>query len=181
MTSGGARTRSGPMADPNALKRDFDRREWTRLPKTGCTLDPPEWPHEHGEPSVRELALWQRLWKTPQAIVWHNDGAADMVVVYIRALLQATKPQAGPGILASFRQYGEQLLLTIPALRAQRYYIEGDDFDAALSQDPDAAPVPAQSLEKTGTEGAGVVRGRFKVVRPQVDDDDDSDPRVADE
>ena len=181
MTSGGARSRSGPAPDPNALRREFDRREWTRLPKTGCTLDVPEWPSEHGEPSMRELALWQRLWKTPQAIVWHNDGAGDMVVVYIRALLQATKQNAGPGILASFRQYGEQLLLTPPSLRAQRYYIEGDELDAVLNQDPDAAPVTAQSLDKTGTEGAAVVRGRFKVVRPQADDDDESDPRAADE
>lgn len=181
VSRGGARSRSGAAPDPNALKRDYDRREWIKLPKQGCTLDIPEWPDEFGVPSMRELAVWTRLWQLPQAIVWHNDNALDMVVVYVRALLQASQPKAGPGVLASFRQYSEVLLLTSPALRSQRYFIQDSDDDAVLNPDLDAPMI--QVLKQTGTEGADVVRGRFKVLRPQDDEDDeddDDDPSIDD-
>lgn len=182
MPRGGARPRSGPVPDPNALRRDRDKNEWTRLPKTGCPLDIPEWPTEFDEPDMNELAMWQRLWRTPQAMVWHANGIVDMVVIYIRASLQAGKAHAGPGILASFRQYSDALLLTPAALAREGFYIEGDVYDLAMNTDLDQ-PEPSETerrMQRTGTEGADVVRGRFTVVKP-TDDDDDSDPRASDE
>jgi hypothetical protein len=182
MPKGGARPRSGPTPDPNALRRDRDKGEWTRLPKSGCHLDIPEWPAEFDEPSMNEMAMWQRLWRAPQALVWHANNILDIVVVYVRASLQAAQAHAGPGILASYRQYSDALLLTPAALAREGFYIEGDEYDKAMNPDLDA---PEQSeaerrLQRTGTDGADVVRGRFTVVKP-VDDDDDSDPRATDE
>jgi hypothetical protein len=182
MPKGGARPRSGPAPDPNALRRDRDKGEWTRLPKDGCGLDIPEWPSEFDKPSMNELAMWQRLWRTPQALVWHANGIVDMVVIYIRASLQAGQAHAGPGILASFRQYSDALLLTPAALAREGFYIEGDVYDQAMNPDLDQPEPsePERRLQRTGTEGANVVKGRFTVVAP-VDDDDDSDPRATDE
>jgi hypothetical protein len=180
MSRGGARPRSGPAPDPLALRRERDKGEWTRLPKAGCQQDIPEWPAEFGEPNMRELSLWNRLWRTPQAVIWHRDGVIDMVVVYIRALLQSASPKAGPGILASFRQYSEVLLLTSGSLARERCYIEGDSTDVLFNQNLDLPP-EQQRQGRTGAEDSGVVRGRFTVVRPQEDDDDDADPRVSEE
>lgn len=183
MPKGGARPRSGAAPDPNALRRNWDKKSWTRLPRTGCPLDVPDWPTEFGEPNMNELALWQRLWRSPQALVWHANGVTDMVVVYIRALLQAAKPNANSGMLTSFRQHAEALLLTPTMLAREGFYIEGDAYDVAMNTDLDAPePSPEERrLQRTGTDGADVVRNLFKVIKPQDDDDDDEDPRATDE
>lgn len=44
MPKGGARARSGPAPDPNALPRVRDKGEWKVLPKEGRTGTPPQWP-----------------------------------------------------------------------------------------------------------------------------------------
>jgi hypothetical protein len=172
MQHGGARVRSGPPADPNALKREFDRREWTRLPKSGCTLDVPEWPIEFGEQTIEEEIVWNRLWHTPQAIVWHNDGVKDLVVVYTRTLLQAASRQAAATTLTAFRQYGDQLLLSTPALRAMRYFIEGGPEEIFMIQDPDGPPIAPTNTE---VDGASNVRDMFHVVKPEDDEDEEND------
>lgn len=47
MTSGGARARSGPAPDPNALRRTRDAKEWIKLKREGRGDVPaPEWPLE---------------------------------------------------------------------------------------------------------------------------------------
>lgn len=182
MASGGARSRSGPPADPNALKREFDRREWTRLPASGCGLDAPDWPEEFGTPSVPELSVWQRIWKSPQAIVWHNDNLRDIVAVYVRVMLDAAQPGASAAVITQFRQLSEHLLLTSLALRAARYFIQGGPEEVFMNdQDPDAAPAQPQTLANTGTDDAASIMRRFKVVKPIEDDDDNGDPAARDE
>lgn len=44
MPRGGARLRSGPPPDMNALRRERDGKDWTKLPAAGRTGDPPPWP-----------------------------------------------------------------------------------------------------------------------------------------
>jgi hypothetical protein len=41
---GGARARSGPAPDPNALRRERDGNTWIDLPAEGRAGPPPEWP-----------------------------------------------------------------------------------------------------------------------------------------
>jgi hypothetical protein len=129
----------------------------------------PEWPEHLGEPNVQELIMWNELWRRPQAIVWHNDGAINDVVIYIRAILRAVLPDASPPSVTAARQCSEQLLLSIPALRGARYFIEGGPEETFM-QDPDGPP---QAFEATGTDGASSVRDMFRVVRPADDNDAD--------
>ena len=61
MGSGGARARSGPAPDPEALNRlRGTDAAWHVLPVTGRAGTPPEWPIPN--PSERELELWATLW-----------------------------------------------------------------------------------------------------------------------
>jgi hypothetical protein len=159
-----------------ALRREYDRREWTRLAASGCTLDVPDWPEEFGTPSVPELSVWQRVWKSPQAIVWHNDRMRDTVAVYVRVMLDAAQPGAAAALITQFRQLSEQLLLTTPSLRAARYFIEGGVEETFAERDPDSVPIQPNTLARTGTEDAMSIMRRFKVVKPLDDDDDNGDP-----
>lgn len=68
MPKGGARARSGPAPDPNALRRERDVGEWTILPADGRPGSAPEWPLR-GQ-SDREVELWDAMWSKPQALMW---------------------------------------------------------------------------------------------------------------
>ena len=64
MPSGGARARSGPAPDPNALRRDRkDDAAWVVLPAEGFQGDVPEFPLADG--SDAEVQLWVTLWRKP--------------------------------------------------------------------------------------------------------------------
>lgn len=183
MPKGGSRSRSGPEPDPQALRRERDKEQWTRLPKE-CPLDVPEWPIEFGELSIEEQVTWERLWRSPQAVLWHRDGMIDIVCVYLRSLMSATHKNPGPGVLTALRLYSAELLLSTSALRRERFYIEGGIEDSIFNADMDQ-PLPdgtrPREQRRTGTEDASVVRGRFRVLKPRDDDDDNSDPRAVDE
>lgn len=164
MVSGGFRVSAGATPNPNALRRQRDAKEWARLPREGCTLPVPDWPDEFGEASLQEQIIWNRLWATPQAVVWHNDGVMDTVVVYVRTLIEATDPQANATTRTSFRQLANELLLSVPAMLSARVFIEGGPEEAFM-QDLDRAPA------KPGTDGASNVRSMFNVAHPIEDDD----------
>lgn len=132
MTSGGARLRSGPTAQPDALRRDRDGKDWTKLPKE-CTKPAPAWPLEIPEPTVSELAMWERLWRMPQAHVWHADHTIDLVGLYVRTFTKAAKPDAPAATMVIAKQMGDHLLLSSPALFAGRYVITDSPEDQILS------------------------------------------------
>src|SRR4051812_30099693 len=92
MPSGGARARSGPAPDPNALRRDRDGADWTHLPSAGRQGDPPAWPL--ARPAKRELELWSSEWQRPQAVVWEANGQALEVALYVRTLVDAEAKDA---------------------------------------------------------------------------------------
>lgn len=151
MTSGGARNRSGPPPDPNALRRDRKSDgEWTTLPlrREG---DPPVWPLT-GQ-SDREVELWAVFWSRPQAAQWEKLGQDVEVALYVRNLAQAELPGAPVNLSTLVRQQADALGLTIPGLRTNRWRIAGDQ-------------VAAKRAEKSATERPPqtAARDRFKVV-----------------
>ena len=88
MTSGGARARSGPPPDPDAIRRDRNTDQaWVTLPAKHDGPVPP-WPLT--ESSKREDALWERLWVTPQASQWVALNLADEVALYVRTFCEAS-------------------------------------------------------------------------------------------
>lgn len=156
MTKGG-HARSGPPPDPNALRRERDKGEWTLLPAAGRPGDPPVWPLAgHTE---REAILWGDLWRKPQALMWERYGQEIEVALYVRNLAQVERPGSPINLGTLVRQQSDSLGLTTPGLRANRWRIV-----AAVP----AEAVPAPSRAKPERPSS---RNRLKVVR---DDDDDA-------
>ena len=121
MPKGGARARSGPPPDPNALRRERDAGEWVELPKAGREGDPPEWPLD--SPTGRELELWAVEWQRPQALMWERNSQQLEVALYVRAVADAESPRASVSARTLVRQLMDSLGISVPGMRAARWKI----------------------------------------------------------
>ena len=152
MASGGARVRSGPPPDPNALRRDRKSDgEWTILPAEGRAGDPPTWPLR-GQ-SEREAELWSALWAKPQAVQWEQLGQEIEVALYVRNLAQFELPGAPVNLGTLVRQQADALGLTIPGLRSHRWKIAAGQ--AGVNRDETA---PKATMARASA------RDRFRVI-----------------
>lgn len=125
MPSGGARSRSGPAPDPNALRRDRKNDVgWTLLPSS-YDGDVPDWPLAGG--SDRELALWETFWRKPQAVLWTLNGQVYEVAMHVRTFAEAEQPKASTQLRILVRQQADALLLTIPAMFSARVKLASVD------------------------------------------------------
>lgn len=157
MPKGGARTRSGPPPDPNALKRERDAGEWTILPAGGREGATPDWPFE--EQSVREVVLWERLWRMPQALMWERYGQYFEVGLYVRRLAEAEKPDSAVVLSTLVRQIADSLGLTTPGMRSNRWRIdrpsEEDEAPTGSGEAPAIAPNSARARLRAVPGGNG--------------------------
>lgn len=130
---GGARARSGPAPDPNALRRDRldDQAEWTELPAAGREGPTPEWPLEV-EADEWERRHWEELWRTPQAVMWERNRDHVAVAVYVRTVREAGRHDAPAAVRTSMMRMRDALGLTVLGMRANRWRIgTGDRLAAA--------------------------------------------------
>lgn len=146
MASGGARSRSGPAPDPNALRRDRDSGDWVTLPSSGREGPVPEWPLS--DPSKRELELWESEWLRPQAVMWERNGQELEVAMFVRALKDAEAPNASVASRTLVRQMLESLGLSLPGMLRLKWRI-GD---------------PPKSARRS-VAGGESVKDRLKVVQ----------------
>lgn len=128
MSSGGVRARSGPAADPNALRRDRkdDQRGWTDLPAEGRGGPAPVWPLEGF--ADRERELWDAEWRRPQAVMWERTGAELEVALYVRRLAEAEKPGAATNLGTLVKQLMEGLGISQDGLAKRRWRIVADEL-----------------------------------------------------
>lgn len=145
MAQGGARARSGPPPDPNALRRNRDKSEWTTLPAEGRKGSAPKWPLT--EQSDREGELWRREWRRPQAIMWERNGQEVEVALYVRRLAAAEKPDAPVTLGQLVRQLQETLGLSLPGMHRNRWKVAADEVG-----------------EKREAPSTGSAKDRFQVV-----------------
>lgn len=146
MPTGGARARSGPAPDPDALRRERDGHEWIVLPAEGRLGQSPAWPLSKA--GKREAELWRGEWKRPQAIVWERNDQQIEVALYVRSLVAAEKRDAPVVARTLVRQQQEALGISLPGLARNRWRIEEE-----AKPSPAAAPKRGKSA-----------RDRFKVV-----------------
>jgi hypothetical protein len=161
MPRGGARLNSGPAPDPNALRRDRkdDRDGWVTLPAEGYQGDIPDWPLAGGvvgvkggaavamQVAMQEAEIWRRVWRTPQAVWWAQNGLAYEVAVYCRLSALA---ETGHGIAASeARQWSDRLGLNPAAMLRNRWRVA-----------PTAEQEQQEPAEATGRSS----RSRLRVV-----------------
>lgn len=147
MASGGARARSGPAPDPNALRRDRDQGEWTVLPAEGRgDLPAPDWPLI--DPTSREIQLWAGLWKKPQAVAWERLGQQVEVALLVRNLAQAEIPGSPVNLGTLVRQQLDSLGLTTPGLRSNRWRVARDEVAAKRVEQSQQKPPGRSSRER---------------------------------
>lgn len=95
------------------------RKALVDLPAAGCTLPVPEIP-EKGEGlewSRAEVARWEELWSSPQAVMWDDTarGTVALLLVYESAILAGS---ASAWQAQEARYAGEAMGLTPKALVA---------------------------------------------------------------
>lgn len=146
MAKGGARARSGPAPDPNALRRERDAGEWTVLPAEGREGEAPEWPL--AEQTPREVELWERLWRMPQALMWERFGQELEVALYVRRLTEAELMDSRVNLSTLVRQMADSLGLTTPGMRANRWRIAAEEQARPAATRKPAARSSARSRLK---------------------------------
>jgi hypothetical protein len=145
MPQGGARSRSGPPPDPDALRRDrpSDQAGWIHLPAAGRPGEPPAWPL--AKPTTRERTLWAAEWLRPQALMWESLGLVLEVAMYVRNVVAAEKPDASPPMRTLVLRQMDSLGLTVGGLARNRWVI--DDVAGAKPEPAREAP-PARVSAK---------------------------------
>jgi len=133
MPSGGARARTGPPKDPNALRRDRDKIEFVHLPAEGRTGETPAFPLDR--PAQRELTLWEAEWRRPQAIMWEADGQQLEVGLYVRAVVVAEGDKATAADRGLVLRAMSDLGLTQGGLAKNRWIIDGRTEEQVKSSD----------------------------------------------
>lgn len=145
---GGARARSGPAPDPQALRRDRDADSWVTLPAEGRKGKPPAWPLSAR--SKRETTLWSREWKRPQAVEWERNGQEVEVALYVRSLVAAERLDAPTNLRTLVKQQQEALGISLPGLARNRWRIG----DSALKRE----------VAKAGGSNVVSIRDRLKAA-----------------
>lgn len=133
MAKGGARARSGPAPDPNALRRERDGDQWRDLPADGREGEPPEWPLS--KPSATESDLWVRLWSMPQAVVWEEQRQQLQVALYCRRFVEASAPKSSTALSTLVKQLAEDLGLSLTGMARNQWRI-GDGGKAVSKTQP---------------------------------------------
>ena len=148
MARGGARNRSGPQPDPLSGRSESRGLKFDQLPAEGYRGELPEF----GLPGAteRELAVWEKLWRTPQAAAWACEPWRHSVVEnYARWVVRSEDPEASAAIMAQVHRLGDQLGLTPAGLRENGWSIVRDEVTPKRSER--AAPAaPTRRLRAVG-------------------------------
>ena len=147
MAQGGARVRSGPPPDPNALRRSRDSGDWVTLPFEGRTAPAPAWPL--GDQSDREAELWAFHWALPQAVEWERLRLDYQVALFVRRFAEAEVPGSPVTVSTWVRQQNDALGISVPGMLSLKWRVG----------DPAAEAGPVQ----TATSAAST-RSRLRVV-----------------
>lgn len=127
MPSGGARTRSGPAPDPNALRRDRKGdAPWVTLPVEGFTGPIPAFPLR--SPLSAEVELWETLWRKPQAVMWSKLGLEFEVAAYVRAFLESVEAEASAGLKTAVLRMAAEIGLSLPGMHSLRWKFGMDEL-----------------------------------------------------
>ena len=154
MPQGGARMRSGPPPDPNAIRRDrpSDQASWVTLP-TPRTDPAPAWPLT--ESTKREDAMWSRLWATSQAHQWLALGLTDEVALYVRTFCEASQQESSAPLRTLVLRQMEGLGLSAGGLARLRWKL------------PDGTATTREAPKSDGRR-ASSVKDRFKVIQGEA-------------
>lgn len=126
MTSGGARNRSGPAADPKSFRSEAKGLVFSRLPVGGFEGEVPEFPVP--DAAGRILSVWASLWRTPQAAAWAvQPWRWSHVADLARLMVLVEDPDTPVGAYTHLRQARADLGLTPAGLIENGWAIAEDE------------------------------------------------------
>lgn len=154
MPRGGARNRSGPVADPDSGRSDRRGFKLTALPAEGFKGAIPDFPLP--DSSDRELEVWESLWRTPQACAWSMPSEAwraRSVALYTRTAVRCENPDAPASLLGQLHRFADQIGMTTAGLAEMGWKVAEDQV-AARAQCP-AEPARVSSRDRLSVVNGG--------------------------
>lgn len=116
MVNGGARNRSGPQPDPSSGRSDARGLKLRDLPAAGFQGPAPEWPLE-GQ-SAREVVVWERAWRSPQAAAWVEEPWRWLTVaLWVRWVVRMEADDASAALGNVVVRFADQIGMTPAGLR----------------------------------------------------------------
>lgn len=144
MGKGGARSRSVPAKDPTSRTSERAGFVPTALPAGGYTGRIPGLTKYIPKPTSRHKAVWDELWRTPQACMWFRDKWRWPVVAdLVRWSVLAESPGAPVNVATAIRQLRDDLGLSQAGLKQHGWAIAHDDL-AARRTEKQAAPAESK-------------------------------------
>lgn len=127
MPRGGARNRSGPVANPDSGRSDRRGFKLTALPAEGFKGAIPDFPLP--DASDRELEVWGSLWRTPQACAWSQPSEAwraRSVALYTRTVVRCEDPDVPAALLGQLHRFADQIGMTTAGLAEMGWKVAED-------------------------------------------------------
>jgi len=154
MASGGARNRSGPMADPNSGRSDARGFTLTALPAT-YDGEIPEFPLSNA--SVREVELWQQKWSGPHGAAWSQPSETwrhHTVALWVRTAVRCEDPDVPASLLGQLHRFADQSGLTTAGLAEMGWAVAVDALAAKRSPEPAKAKSSRDRMKVVGGSGS---------------------------
>jgi hypothetical protein len=152
MSSGGARNRSGPQANPESGRSDQRGYSLTALPAEGYRGEAPEFPLP--TPTTRELEVWAQVWRTPQACAWSMPSESwriRTVAMWVRLTVRCEESDAPASLLGQLHRFADQIGMTTAGLAEMGWRVAVDE-------------VAKRGAEKAAEPKRKSSRDRMKVV-----------------
>jgi hypothetical protein len=157
MTSGGARNRSGPAADPDSATSERRGLTYKLLPREGFTGRVPAYPLP--KPTARERELWRVLWRTPQAAMWNVERWRLYTIgQYCRWSVRAEDPESPAAVLGQVHRLADQIGMTPAGMKENGWRVQQDEMAAKRSET--SAPAATKAAKTPTTKAAPVRRLR---------------------
>jgi hypothetical protein len=119
------------------------------LPAAGRRGDPPPWPLPGRVTKAAEF-YWGRLWGRPQAVQWERNSQEMEVALLVRSILVAEGPKGTASDRTLVQRKMNDLGLTVPGLRANRWRIVDEVAATGPVERPSGRPSAQARLAKLG-------------------------------
>nr|WP_324130814.1 hypothetical protein [Aeromicrobium sp.] len=123
------------------------------LPSEGRAEPAPEWPLTEATP--RELVLWERWWRKPEALLWESDGSVDYVALTVRMFAEAEVTKASAENRKTVRMMMADLYLTREAKDRARIRVAADETAEKREQKQQAPPKRSSSRDRMKVVSGG--------------------------
>lgn len=105
--------------------------------------------------SRRELELWAREWRRPQALMWERNGQELEVALYVRSVAKAEMLDASVALGTLVRQMQEALGVSVPGMHRNRWLIVADEVTPRREQPAGQARQPSARDRLKAVNGGG--------------------------